>query len=126
MRKCTKFHRTVKHPRDQAWRTSRVWTTMVACLFSCSRNRRCFCPSPCLKNSKVEVKEVFQFSWWRGCRALPLASVMPKFVPPPPPKKKNPMGTTEFIKNFINEKLNDLNLNKQKLLTVPDYQLRWL
>ena len=37
-----------------------------------------------------------------------------------------PMGSNEFIKNFIDEKLIDLNLNKQKLLTVPDYQLRWL
>ena len=37
-----------------------------------------------------------------------------------------PMGTNEFIKGFIKEKLDDLNLNKQKLLSVPDYQLRWL
>ena len=37
-----------------------------------------------------------------------------------------PMGTNEFIKGFIKEKLDDLSLNKQKLLSVPDYQLRWL
>ena len=37
-----------------------------------------------------------------------------------------PMETVEFIKSFIDEKLNDLNLNKQKLLTIPDFQLRWL
>ena len=36
------------------------------------------------------------------------------------------MGTNEFIKGFIKEKLDDLSLNKQKLLSVPDYQLRWL
>ena len=30
-----------------------------------------------------------------------------------------PMGSNEFIKNFIDEKLIDLHLNKQKLLTVP-------
>ena len=35
-----------------------------------------------------------------------------------------PMGTNEFIKGFIKEKIDDLNLNKQKLLSVSDYQLR--